>query len=75
MEKNAINLVRGLVLFNIYHGGVMMDFRARRKEVASIGQMDEGIDWVAQIDGGLFRSRSSREKRRCQLRIVIGVGL
>ena len=40
----------------------MMDFRARRKEAASIGQMDEGIDWVAQLDGGLFRPRSSTEE-------------
>ena len=43
------------VLFNIYHAAVMMDFRARRKEAASADQMDEGIDWVAQVDGGLFR--------------------
>ena len=37
------------VLFNIYHAAVMMDLRARRKEAASAGQMDEGIDWVAQV--------------------------
>ena len=60
------------VLFNIYHAAVMMDFRARRKEAASIGEMDEGIDWVAQVDGGLFRPRSSRKRGRCQLRTVLG---
>ena len=60
------------ILFNIYHAAVMMDFRARRKEARSIGQMDEGIDWVAQVDGGLFRPRSSRKRGRCQLRTVIG---
>ena len=60
------------VLFNIYHAAVMTDFRARRKEAASLGQMDEGIDWVAQVDGGLFRPRSSRKRGRCQLRTVIG---
>ena len=60
------------VLFNIYHAAVMMDFRARRKEAASLGHMDEGIDWVAQVDGGLFRPRSSRKRGRCQLRTVIG---
>ena len=50
----------------------MMDFRARRKEAASAGQMDEGIDWVAEVDGGLFRPRSSRKRGRCQLRTVLG---
>ena len=30
------------------------------------------MDWVAQVDGGLFRPRSSRKRGRCQLRIVIG---
>ena len=60
------------VLFNIYHAAVMLDFRARRKEAASTGQMDEGIPWVAQVDGGLFRPRSSRKRGRCQLRTVIG---
>ena len=60
------------VLFNIYHAAVMMDFRARRKEAASTGQMDEGIVWVAQVDGGLFHPRSSRKRGRCQLRTVIG---
>ena len=60
------------VLFNIYHAAVMMDFRARRKEAASRGQMDEGLDWVAQVDGGLFRPRSSRKRGRCQLRTVLG---
>ena len=50
----------------------MMDFRARRKEAASQGHMDEGIDWVAQVDGGLLRSRSSRKRGRCQLRTVLG---
>ena len=60
------------VLFNIYHAAVMMDFRARRKEAASTGEMDEGIAWVAQVDGGLFRPRSSRKRGRCQLRTVLG---
>ena len=60
------------VLFNIYHAAVMMDFRARRKEASSQGMMDEGIDWVAQVDGGLFRPRSSRKKGRFQLRSVLG---
>ena len=49
-----------------------MDFRARRKEAASTGEMDEGIAWVAQVDGGLFRPRSSRKRGRCQLRTVLG---
>ena len=31
------------VLFNIYHAAVMLDFRARRKQAASLGEMDEGI--------------------------------
>ena len=60
------------MLLNIYHAAVMLDFRARRKEAASTGQMDEGIDWVAQVDVGLFRPRSSRKRGRCQLRTVIG---
>ena len=34
--------------------------------------MDEGIGWVAQVDGGLFRPRSSRKKGRYQLKIVLG---
>ena len=46
------------VLFNIYHAAVMIVVRARRKEAALHGQMDEGIDWVAQVDGVLFRPRS-----------------
>ena len=32
----------------------------------------EGIAWVAQVDGGLFRPRSSRKRGRCQLRTVLG---
>ena len=31
---------------------VMMDFRARRNEEARAGLVDEGIAWVAQVDGG-----------------------
>ena len=34
--------------------------------------MDEGIAWVSQVDGGLFRPRSSRKRGRCQLRTVLG---
>ena len=34
--------------------------------------MDEGIDWVAQVDGGLFRPRSLRKKGRFQPRTVLG---
>ena len=33
--------------------------RARRKEVVRTGQIDEGIDWVVQVDGGLYRPRSA----------------
>ena len=60
------------VLLNIYHAAVILDFGARRKEAASMGQMDEGIDWVAQVDGGLFRLKSSRKRGRCQIRTVLG---
>ena len=60
------------VLFNIYHAAVMMDFRARRKEAAQQGKMDEGVNWVAQVDGCLFRPRSSRKRGRYQLRTVLG---
>ena len=60
------------VLFNIYHAAAMMDSRARRKEAASAGQMDEGIDWLAQVDGGLFWPRSSQKRGRRQLRTVLG---
>ena len=62
------------VLFSVYHAAVMMDFRARRSEAASASQMVEGIDWVAQVDGGLFinKPRSSRKRGRCQLRTVLG---
>ena len=42
------------VLFNIYHAAVMMDVRARRKEAALQGQMDAGLDWVAQSMGACF---------------------
>ena len=41
--------------------------RARRKEAPSAGQMNEGVDWVARVDGGLLRPRSSRKRGRCQL--------
>ena len=34
--------------------------------------MDEGISWVAQVDGGLFRPRSSRKRKRSQLFTVLG---
>ena len=50
------------VLLNIYRAAVMMDFRARRKEAAQQGKMDEGVNWVAQVDGCLFRPRSSEER-------------
>ena len=60
------------VLFNIYHAAVMLDFRARRQEAATVGLVDEGIEWIAQVDGGLFRPGSSRKRGRCQLRTVIG---
>ena len=46
------------VLFNIYHAAVMLDFRAGRQEAAKDGKVDEGVDWVAQIDGSLFRPRA-----------------
>ena len=51
---------------------VMMDFRARRKDAAAAGEMDEGIAWVAQVDGGLFRSRAHRKRQRSQLFAVLG---
>ena len=60
------------VLFNIYHAVVMLDFRARMKDAASQSHMDEGINWIAQVDGVLFRPRSSRKRGRCQLRTVLG---
>ena len=60
------------ILFNIYHAAVMMDFRARRKDAAAAGEMDEGIAWVAQVDGGLFRSRAHRKRKRSQLFTVLG---
>ena len=60
------------VLFNIYHGAVMLDFRARRKEAAAAGLMDEGVEWIAQVDGDLFRTRALRKKGKCQLRTVLG---
>ena len=47
------------VLFNIYHAAVMMDCRGRRKEEAAADAMDEGIAWVAQIDGGFFSPTGS----------------
>ena len=49
-----------------------MDFRARRKDAAAAGEMDEGIAWVAQVDGGLFRSRAHRKRKRSQLFTVLG---
>ena len=60
------------VLFNIYHAAVMMDFRARRQEAAAAGLMDEGVEWIAQVDGDLFRTRALRKKGKSQLRIVLG---
>ena len=49
------------VLFNIHHAAVTV-----------VGQVDEGIEWVTQVDGGLFRPHSSRKRGRCQLRTVLG---
>ena len=60
------------VHFNIYHAAVMLDFRARRKEAAAAGLMDEGVDWIAQVDGDLFRTRALRKKGKSQLRTVLG---
>ena len=60
------------VLFNIYHAAVMLDFRARRKEAAAAGLMDEGVEWIAQVDGDLFRTRALRKKGKSQLRTVLG---
>ena len=59
-------------LFNIYHAAVMLDFRARRKEAAAAGLMDEGVEWIAQVDGDLFRTRALRRKGKSQLRTVLG---
>ena len=78
--SKAFVLERGLregcpsspVLLNNYHAAVILDFRARRKEAASAGQMDEGIDWVAQVDEVLFRPRSSRKRGRRPLRTGLG---
>ena len=61
-----------LSFVNIYHAAVMMDFRARRKDAAAAGDMDEGIAWVAQVDGGLFRPRAHRKRKRSQLFTVLG---
>ena len=30
--------------------------------------MDEGVEWIAQVDGDLFRTRALRKKGKCQLR-------
>ena len=60
------------VLFNIYHAAVMMDFRARRKDAAATGDIDEGIAWVSQVDGVLFRLRAHRKRKRSQLFSVLG---
>ena len=60
------------VLFNIYHAAVMLDFRARRKIAAADRLMDEGVDWISQVDGSLFRARPFRKKGKCQLRSVLG---
>ena len=76
IEKAYPRVCRGalwdLLAFNIYHAAVMLDFRARRKEAAKEGTVDEGVDWVAQIDGSLFRPRALRKRGRCQIRTVIG---
>ena len=50
----------------------MLDFRARRKEAAAAGLMDEGVEWIAQVDGDLFRTRALRKKGKSQLRTVLG---
>ena len=50
----------------------MLDVRARWKEVASAGLMDKGVDWLVQVDGDLFRPRSSRKRGWCQLRTLLG---
>ena len=60
------------VLFNLYHAAVMMDFRARRKDAAAAGDMDEGIAWISQVDGGLFRPRAHRKRKRSQPFSVLG---
>ena len=60
------------VLFNIYHAAVMMDYIARRKEAAAAGTMDEGIAWVAEVDGGLFRPQALRKRKPSQLFTVLG---
>ena len=68
----GVRLVSSPVLFNIYHAAVMLDFRAHRKEFASAGLMDEGVEWIAQVDGDLFGSRTLRKRGRSQLRTVLG---
>ena len=30
------------------------------------------MKWIAQVDGDLFRPKSSRKRGRCQLRTVLG---
>ena len=50
----------------------MLDFRARRKLAAADGLMDEGVEWISQMDGSLFRARPFRKKGKCQLRSVLG---
>ena len=79
-SKEEFVLERGLregcssspVLFNIYHAAVMLDFRARRKLAAADGLMDEGVEWISQVDGSLFRARPFCKKGKCQLRSVLG---
>eukprot|EP00973_Karenia_brevis_P017579 2410967-Karenia_brevis.AAC.1 len=43
-------------LFNIYHDGVMQDFRARRAKAAEESGTVPGVKWHYKVDGKLIKT-------------------
>ena len=51
------------VLFNIFHDGVMQDFRARRAEAAERDGRKPGIVWHYKVDGRIKRTNRVRKTK------------
>ena len=51
-------------LFNVYHDGVMEDFRARRMASALASNKRPGLDWEYKVDGRLWKRARGRTTGR-----------
>lgn len=59
-------------LFNLYHRGVLADFRVRRKRAADRPGIVAGVEWKVFVDGKLERRRCSYQSTTYRKTSVFG---